>query len=116
MHQLHEREARQRLCGRCVQERASGVPERGRSLGTHRVRGCPALQLHSRCNQHTNIFCCVLASWILLLPSDRLAFMQSLLATLTFTNNALAATQNGYFDNITELKPLIHTWSFSLWK
>jgi peptidoglycan/LPS O-acetylase OafA/YrhL len=60
------------------------------------------------------LFCCVLASWILLLPSDRLAFIQSLLATLTFTNNALAATQNGYFDNITELKPLIHTWSLAI--
>lgn len=53
-------------------------------------------------------------AWWLLLPRDLVDYSQSLLAVLGFGSNILFWLESGYFDNATELKPLLHTWSLAV--
>jgi peptidoglycan/LPS O-acetylase OafA/YrhL len=60
------------------------------------------------------ISACLPFAWFLLLPSDMMEFAESTLAVTTFTSNIFFWRTTGYFDNATELKPLIHTWSLAV--
>lgn len=60
------------------------------------------------------IAACLPFAWFLLLPSDMMEFAESTLAVTTFTSNIFFWRTTGYFDNATELKPLIHTWSLAV--
>lgn len=51
---------------------------------------------------------------VLLLPSHRVDYQQSLLAVLLMASNVLFFLESGYFNTAAELKPLLHTWSLSL--
>ncbi|WP_432770538.1 MAG: acyltransferase [Sphingopyxis sp.] len=54
------------------------------------------------------------AAWFLLVPDQLENYGQSLVATTLFSNNLLLALTTGYWDVLTELKPLVHTWSLSV--
>ena len=41
-------------------------------------------------------------------------FGQSLVATITFLSNILFFIESDYFDNLSKVKPLLHTWSLSV--
>ena len=53
-------------------------------------------------------------AWILLVPSDRADFANSLVAVTTFSSNILFWLESDYFDTATELKPMLHTWSLAV--
>jgi len=55
-----------------------------------------------------------IAAWLLLVPDQLENYGQSLVATTLFANNLLLAFTTGYWDVLTELKPLVHTWSLSV--
>lgn len=57
---------------------------------------------------------CTVASWFLLVPDQLENYGQSLFATTAFSNNFLLAITTGYWDILTELKPLVHTWSLGV--
>ena len=48
------------------------------------------------------------------IPYDLRDFGQSLLATITFLSNVLFFIESGYFENLSKVKPLLHTWSLSV--
>jgi peptidoglycan/LPS O-acetylase OafA/YrhL len=50
----------------------------------------------------------------LFLPDDTLTFANSLLATLVYSSNFLFWKEAGYFDQPSEIKPLLHTWSLAV--
>ncbi len=60
------------------------------------------------------VLCCVPFAWVLLLPSDFVDFAQSMVAVATFSSNILFFSENGYFEQSSELKPLLHTWSLAV--
>jgi peptidoglycan/LPS O-acetylase OafA/YrhL len=64
------------------------------------------------------LFCVVLAStvaaYLLLLPSQLIAFGKSVVSIPVFLSNLLFWSERGYFGEATELKPLVHTWSLSV--
>ena len=53
------------------------------------------------------------AFW-LMLPDDLENFGQSLVATTLLANNVLLWKTSGYFEQATEFKPLMHTWSLAI--
>lgn len=57
---------------------------------------------------------CIPFAWFWLLPGDMKDFSQSLVAVSVFASNILFWRESGYFDTVTELKPLLHTWSLAL--
>lgn len=57
---------------------------------------------------------CLPFAWFWLLPNDMKAFCESLVAAPAFLSNIFFYITTGYFDNSTELKPLIHTWSLAV--
>jgi peptidoglycan/LPS O-acetylase OafA/YrhL len=57
---------------------------------------------------------CIPLSWLLMLPNEYRDFGQSLVATSLFSSNILFSIESGYFSQISELKPLLHTWSLSI--
>jgi peptidoglycan/LPS O-acetylase OafA/YrhL len=54
------------------------------------------------------------AAAILLVPMDFRDFAKSVVATLFFASNVLFFRQSGYFDEQSELKPMLHTWSLAV--
>jgi peptidoglycan/LPS O-acetylase OafA/YrhL len=60
------------------------------------------------------MFACLPFAWFLLTPDAMKAFLESLFAVTTLISNIFFYKQSGYFDDVTELKPLIHTWSLAL--
>lgn len=58
--------------------------------------------------------CSTVIAWFLLVPDQLENFGQSLFATTAFSNNLLLAFTAGYWDVLTELKPLVHTWSLGV--
>ena len=61
------------------------------------------------------MFICLPFAWyILVVPADMKNFSQSLIAVSTFISNIFFWSGSGYFDNTSELKPLLHTWSLSV--
>ena len=60
------------------------------------------------------IFVAIILSFFFLFPSELRDFGQSLISTTLFFSNFLFLNESGYFDNASELKPLLHTWSLSV--
>lgn len=57
---------------------------------------------------------CLPFSWFLFSPLYFKDFGQSLIAVSTFSSNILFWSESGYFENSSELKPLLHTWSLAI--
>ena len=58
---------------------------------------------------------CMPFAWFTFIPADLRDFGHSLAASAAFLSNLMyAEAMTGYFDNSSEFKPLIHTWSLSL--
>ncbi len=53
-------------------------------------------------------------AWFFLAPRDLKDFGQSLVGVSTFSSNFLFWWESGYFEQVAELKPLLHTWSLAL--
>ncbi len=53
-------------------------------------------------------------SLFILLPSEMKSFSKSILRTALLTSNILFYRQDNYFNSVSELKPLLHTWSLSI--
>lgn len=52
---------------------------------------------------------------LLWMPPDKLRdFAQSVVATLLFSSNILFFLESGYWEQASELKPLLHTWSLAI--
>ena len=60
------------------------------------------------------MFVCILFSWIWMLPNQMKDFSQSLVAISLFASNFLFWFESGYFDVLSEEKPLLHTWSLAV--
>ena len=54
------------------------------------------------------------AAALLLVPLDFRDFAKSVVATLFFASNVLFFRQSGYFDDQSEMKPMLHTWSLAV--
>ncbi|HKP22620.1 MAG TPA: acyltransferase family protein [Dongiaceae bacterium] len=54
------------------------------------------------------------AAMLLLVPLDFRDFAKSAVATLFFASNILFFRQSGYFDDASEMKPMLHTWSLAV--
>jgi peptidoglycan/LPS O-acetylase OafA/YrhL len=54
------------------------------------------------------------AAMLLLVPLDFRDFAKSVVATLFFASNILFFRQSGYFDDQSEMKPMLHTWSLAV--
>jgi peptidoglycan/LPS O-acetylase OafA/YrhL len=59
-------------------------------------------------------FTTVMIGSVILLPRDFSNFAKSLISVSLFVSNFFFRQQSGYFDNQTEMKPLLHTWSLSV--
>ena len=57
---------------------------------------------------------CLLAAWFILLPSEIADFAKSVIGTILFASNIVFFRQSGYFDRISEEKPLLHTRSLGI--
>lgn len=57
---------------------------------------------------------CIPFAGVVLLPSERKDFAESLVAVSLFASNVLFWRESGYFDTAAELKPLLHTWSLAV--
>ena len=57
---------------------------------------------------------CIPFAWMWMLPSQMKDFSQSLVAVSLFASNFLFWGESGYFDDATEQKPLLHTWSLAV--
>jgi peptidoglycan/LPS O-acetylase OafA/YrhL len=57
---------------------------------------------------------CLLAGYGLLMPDGFENLAQSTVATVLSANNVLLLITSGYWDQSTELKPLLHTWSLGV--
>jgi peptidoglycan/LPS O-acetylase OafA/YrhL len=60
------------------------------------------------------IFISLPFSWLLLYPQQLKDFSQSIFAVSLFSSNFLFWLESGYFDTVSELKPLLHTWSLAV--
>lgn len=60
------------------------------------------------------VFLCFFASWIMMKPNELKGFGEALIGVATFTSNFIFARSRGYFDESTEINPLLHTWSLSV--
>lgn len=57
---------------------------------------------------------CLPFAWLWLMPSDAKEFSKSVMAVLVFASNIFFWRQSDYFNQATELKPLLHTWSLGI--
>ena len=57
---------------------------------------------------------CAPFAWLWMLPHDMKEFSKGMVATVLFVSNILFANTGGYFDDASELNPLIHTWSLAV--
>tara|TARA_A100000164_G_scaffold356013_1_gene365165 strand:- start:2423 stop:4366 length:1944 start_codon:yes stop_codon:yes gene_type:complete len=53
-------------------------------------------------------------SWYLMVPNEFEEYLLSIFSTILFFSNILFWNQSDYFDNPSEFKPLLHTWSLSI--
>ena len=57
---------------------------------------------------------CVPFAWKWMLPSQMIDFSKSLIAVSLFSSNILFWKEWGYFNDFTDEKPLLHTWSLAV--
>lgn len=62
----------------------------------------------------TVVFVSIILSWVSLFPVEMKDFSQSLIAVSTFSSNILFWIEADYWATISELKPLLHTWSLAV--
>lgn len=60
------------------------------------------------------MLCCVPFAWMLMLPGELYSFAKSFVAVSLFSSNVLFWLESGYFAELAEEKPLLHTWSLSV--
>ncbi|MES3023174.1 MAG: acyltransferase family protein [Pseudomonadota bacterium] len=60
------------------------------------------------------LFACLPFAWMWLMPTELKSFSKSLVAVSGFASNILFWRESGYFETMTELKPLLHTWSLAV--
>ena len=60
------------------------------------------------------MLCTLPLAWFFMLPQDLKSYSQSLVAVPLFLSNVLFWLTSGYFDRVSELKPLLHTWSLAV--
>ncbi|MEO1153539.1 MAG: acyltransferase family protein [Pseudomonadota bacterium] len=60
------------------------------------------------------IVCTIPIAWMVLDPARFTDFSESIIATILFASNFLFWMESGYFDEGTENKPLLHTWSLAV--
>ncbi|WP_455922991.1 acyltransferase family protein [Pseudomonas putida] len=58
--------------------------------------------------------CCLAAGWWLLTADEYAQMGRSVLYQAMFASNILFRSQDDYFDTVSDLKPLLHTWSLSV--
>jgi len=57
---------------------------------------------------------CLLFGWLLLFPDELQQLGKHTLGAVFFVSNFVFWSEAGYFDNASELKPLLHLWSLSI--
>lgn len=57
---------------------------------------------------------CFPVAWAVMTPLELKDFAQSVLATLVFVSNIHFLDQSGYFEQASEMMPLVHTWSLAV--
>jgi peptidoglycan/LPS O-acetylase OafA/YrhL len=60
------------------------------------------------------MLCSLPFAWFWMLPENLKSFSQSLVAVPLFASNVLFYLTIGYFETVSELKPLLHTWSLAV--
>lgn len=60
------------------------------------------------------ILVCLPFAWFLMLPAQLKEFSQSLIAVVLFASNIFFWSENSYFGQTAELKPMLHTWSLAV--
>lgn len=60
------------------------------------------------------VLSCVPFAWHWMLPWQLRDFGQDIVATALFSSNILYMLESGYFEQSTELAPLLHTWSLAV--
>ena len=60
------------------------------------------------------LLACLVASCLLLLPLQFVTFARSAIATTLFASNFFFWTQSGYFAQLSNFVPLLHTWSLAV--
>lgn len=57
---------------------------------------------------------CLFFGHLWMLPGEHEKFSRSIIATNLFASNILFWRESGYFDQASELKPMLHTWSLAV--
>ncbi|MGJ0490223.1 acyltransferase family protein [Methylobacter sp.] len=60
------------------------------------------------------ILVCLPFAWLWMLPNTLLDFSKSLISVMLYVSNLYFRNDTGYFANVAEEKPLLHTWSLSV--
>jgi peptidoglycan/LPS O-acetylase OafA/YrhL len=60
------------------------------------------------------ILVCLSFAWLWMLPNTLLDFSKSLISVMLYVSNLYFRNDTGYFANVAEEKPLLHTWSLSV--
>jgi peptidoglycan/LPS O-acetylase OafA/YrhL len=60
------------------------------------------------------VLACLPAAYLWMMPEQIKAFGASVLSVVFFVSNFVFYAQSGYFDQASELKPLLHTWSLAV--
>lgn len=60
------------------------------------------------------VLTCIIIGWFVLTPYFYRDLFQTILSLALFLSNVLFYMKSGYFSPISELKPLLHTWSLSV--
>lgn len=60
------------------------------------------------------MLCTLPFAWYWMLPTTLKDYSKSLIAVPLFASNVLFSLTGGYFDTVSELKPLLHTWSLAV--
>lgn len=60
------------------------------------------------------LFASSAVAWVLLSALDGASYAKSVLGVVTFTSNFVFWLDGGYFETVSELKPLLHTWSLAV--
>ncbi len=60
------------------------------------------------------VLACVPLAYLWMMPEEMKAFGASVLSVVLFVSNFVFYAQSGYFDQASELKPLLHTWSLAV--
>jgi len=53
-------------------------------------------------------------AWMWMLPEQMKGYSKSIVSTIFFASNFLFWRESGYFDQVTEEKPFLHTWSLAV--